>query len=206
MKFDSKAHMAQELLAGKRFRNQRSGRDIYFDDTEEVPFRYGTIHTKAIWDDFDKDIWEEVESRHVHQDLIDTYQEGQAWQFKPIGRTLWENCRYRSGIWHKPDWREDAEYRLHPHNDLIQATKAGDPIQWFNPTSNTWVDLLQEPTWGENAQYRIKPPTKILYEWYVKTSVDGWFVHDALFTEEEITSKDWVIEYKKTGRSLEVEV
>jgi len=211
MKFESKAHMAQELLAGKRFEATASeiveDAILFYDETKEPPFRYtfngSEYDIGHIWSYFDQDIWTEVKPRHVHQDLIDIYKEGQTWQFKPIGRTLWENCRYRSGIWHKPDWREDAEYRLHPHNDLIQVTKAGDSIQCLS--ANTWVDV-QEPAWSEDCKYRIKPATKILHEWYVKTHDKVWYINEVLMTEEEIASKEWAIEYKKTGRSLEVEV
>jgi hypothetical protein len=200
MKFDSKAHMAQELLAGKRFRNQRSGRDIYFDDTEEVPFRYGTIHTKAIWDDFDKDIWEEVESRHVHQDLIDTYQEGQVWQYRPISSPRWENCRYRSGVWYKPDWCAWKEYRLHPHNELIQAHLNGAEIQYY-----THGDDDQTPCWNIYLKYRIKPKQATLYEWmYLGSTI--WNVYPSLYTEEEAAEHFGSMVHKKTGRSFEVEV
>ncbi len=70
MKFKSKAHMAQELINGKRFFYLYDGHriaEIYYDAKAiGSPFRNRSIalkgsEMKSSWDDWNKDIWEEVE-------------------------------------------------------------------------------------------------------------------------------------------------
>jgi hypothetical protein len=158
MRFRSKRHMAQELLAGKRFKN-KSGLVIYYNERFLNPFRCNTKSIMDVWEDYDKDIWEEVKY-HVHRDLMDIYEEGQAWQVD-YGDGFKNNID-GDGNWFEPLWFESYSYRLHPHNELIQAYRKGAKIQVY--TNNVWVNV-PIPDWNEDAEYRIKPVTKTVYEW-----------------------------------------
>jgi hypothetical protein len=318
MKFDSKAHMVRELLAGKKFKDRtRNNGILYYDERLINPFQYGKEPAFGIWQMYDKDIWEEVEPtntpvingsfdlcqhtvieevkpRHVHQDLIDSYQEGQIWQYRYNTNTDWLDATYYSMHW-KPDWDESMYYRLHPHNDLIQEFNKGASIQafirgeWIDTTSpswnediqyrikpnhthqdlidsykegqlwqyrynddmdwlnvthclipcepawkedtqyrlhphneliqayrngvkiqvyshGSWVDIELEPYWHESSKYRVKPAVKIVYEWLYKTNFSNdWEISPVLKSEEE--AKDFFdrCKYKKTDRSWEVE-
>jgi hypothetical protein len=68
MKFESKAHMAQELINGKRFTNNGEF-VIYYDPTHVNPFRCNSDEMSHIWDTYYLDIWAEDNPQHVHQDL-----------------------------------------------------------------------------------------------------------------------------------------
>jgi hypothetical protein len=223
MKFDSKAHMVRELLAGKRFKDRtRNNGILYYDERLINPFQYGKEPAFGIWQMYDKDIWEEAEStntpvingsfdlcqrttveevkpRHVHQDLIDSYQEGQLWQFKRPNQKDWDNV-----LISKPRWCPSSNYRLHPHDGLIQAHSRGAKIQVYS--NDEWVDIELEPCWHEASQYRIKPLTKTVYEWmFIPKLGNTWELEEKLMSEEESnkyygTSYD----YRKTGRSWEV--
>jgi hypothetical protein len=198
MRFNSKAHMAQELMSGKRFADDIDV-IVYYDEKLPNPFRYGSNEMNGIWDDYNKDVWTEVKPRHVHQDLIDSYQEGQLWQFKGPNQKDWDSV-----LISKPRWCPSSNYRLHPHNDLIQAHRNGAKIQYYGMEG--WTDVLS-PNWDTDTQYRIKPSTKIVYEWIYKTNfTSDWEISPVLKTEEE--AKDFFdrCKYKKTGRSWEVEV
>jgi hypothetical protein len=224
MRFDSKAHMVQELLAGKRFKDRtRNNGILYYDERLINPFQYGKEPAFGIWQMYDKDIWEEVEStntpvingsfdlcqntvveevkpRHVHQDLIDSYQEGQLWQFKGPNQKDWDSI-----LISKPRWCPSFSYRLHPHDGLIQAHSRGAKIQVYS--NGEWVDIELEPCWHEASQYRIKPAVKVVYEWLYKTNFSNdWEISPVLKSEEE--AKDFFdrCKYKKTGRSWEIEV
>lgn len=72
MKFDSKAHMTQALISGKRFFLLYDGAhrisEIFYDDRAlGSPFRIRSLadkkgsDMKSSWDDFNKDIWEDVD-------------------------------------------------------------------------------------------------------------------------------------------------
>jgi hypothetical protein len=211
MKFASKTYMAQELLAGKRFINKQ-GDTIYYDVfglSSKSPFRvskYDQLATaepmEGEWDAFNQDIWDEVKPRRVHQDLIDMYEEGQAWQFKK--HNLWHNLMTEDGIWDKPEWYAEAEYRLHPHNEVIQAYNRGESIEAYDLGRESWVSL-NEPLWDVNTIYRVKPPTKTVYEWmYLDSTI--WNVYPSLYTEEGAAEHFGSMVHKKTGRSWEVEV
>jgi hypothetical protein len=103
----------------------------------------------------------------------------------------------------EPAWKEDTQYRLHPHNDLIQAHHNDAEIQAY--IRGNW-EKATNPTWAEDIQYRIKPATKIVYEWIYKTNFAmDWEISPVLKSEEE--AKDFFdrCEYKKTGRSWEIE-
>jgi hypothetical protein len=211
MKFESKAHMAQELIAGKRFRNN-DNTEIFYSENRSQPFRVdnpnweNSVSMSSFWSSFDQDVWTEVKPRHVHQDLIDSYQEGQAWQYRPTCSPRWENCRYRSGGWYKPEWREDVEYRLHPHNELIQAHFNGAEIQYYTHGDDEycWVDD-PTPCWNTYLKYRIKPKQATLYEWmYLVSTI--WNVYPSLYTEEDAAEHFGSMVHKKTGRSFEVAV
>ena len=203
MKFESKAHMAQVLIAGKRFKTTASEVEdaiLFYDETKESPFRY-TFNGREydighIWSCFDQDIWTEVKPRHIHQELIDSYQEGQAWQYKSKRSAVWQD------ITSTPMWGETLDYRLHPYNDLIQAHRNGAEIQAY--IVGDWVDE-PNPDWHEDTQYRIKPETKTVYEWMCKARHSGaWFL--AINTEDEAKVLFPDNERYKTGRSWEVEV
>jgi hypothetical protein len=64
MKFESKAHMAQELMAGKKFRNTY-GDIIHYDSSQVVPFMFESEPMLLIWDAWEDDIWEEVKPRRT---------------------------------------------------------------------------------------------------------------------------------------------
>jgi hypothetical protein len=118
----------------------------------------GEIPTKALiggsWDLCEKDVIKEVEIRHIHQDLIDSYQEGQAWQSnRGFGFKNLRNSRSK-GEWVTPIWSIYNTYRLHPYNDLIQAHRNGAKIQTY--VCGEWVDDSY-PHWHEDTQYRLKP-------------------------------------------------
>lgn len=100
-----------------------------------------------------KELREQCKPRHVHQELIDNYQEGQAWQLKSRSTPDW--CDSKIGKWLEPEWLVDHEYRIHPHNDLIQAHKNGAKIQVME-SGGYWSDA-DKPTWEEHLKYRIKP-------------------------------------------------
>jgi hypothetical protein len=228
MRFDSKAHMVQELLAGKRFKDRtRNNGILYYDERLINPFQYGKEPAFGIWQMYDKDIWEEVEStsppvingsfdlcqrtvveevkpRHVHQDLIDSYQDGQVWQYRHNTNANWLDLSNHLTSW-QPDWDEDTQYRLHPHNDLIQAHSRGAKIQVYS--NDEWVDIELEPYWHEGSQYRIKPATKTIYEWTVETRFSRrLMIIPLLMNEEEASEYFHGRKYHKTGRSWEVEV
>jgi hypothetical protein len=204
MKFKSKAHMVQELIAGKRFLDTES-RDksiIYYDPDAPSPFRYGNLSMAAVWNRFYKDIWQEIESSHVHQDLIDSYKEGQAWQYKEAHQAAWHNSK-NADTWMSPVWNETTEYRLHYHNDLIQEFNAGADIEFFDDYHNKWVSA-SSPTWDEGTKYRIKAKTKTVYEWMA--CYDGkWRISGTVMTEAHAAKCfNLAAEYQKTGRSFEV--
>jgi hypothetical protein len=208
--------MAQELISGKRFFLLHDGAhriaEIYYDaKAMGSPFRIRSMpkgsEMKSSWDDWGKDIWEEIKPRHVHQDLIDSYQEGQAWQYRPTCSPRWENCRYRSGGWFIPEWREGVDYRLHPHNELIQAHSNGAEIQYYTHGDDEycWVDD-PTPCWDTYLMYRIKPKLATLYEWMVRKH-GAWHVQSELCTESEapsVFSAGYIVKYRKTGRSWEL--
>jgi hypothetical protein len=203
MKFKSKAHMAQELMAGKRFADDIDV-VVYYDEKLPNPFRYGSNEMLSIWDDYSKDIWTEVKPKHVHQDLIDSYQDGQVWQYRHNINADWLDLSNHLTSW-QPDWKEDTQYRLHPHNDLIQAYHNGAKIQVYS--NSEWVDIELEPYWHEASQYRIKPLTKIVYEWAAETGFSHrLMIIPLLMSEEEASEYFHGRKYRKTGRSWEVEV
>lgn len=131
-------------------------------------------------------------SRHQH--LIDAYDPEDTWQIN-IG-----------GVWcviSEPEWFEDFDYRLHPHNDLIKAHKNGAKIESY--IVGEWIE---EPTidWHADTQYRIKPKTKTIYEWIWQNNQGSWVMADIISTEEEAAKYYSPYKYMKTGRSWEVEV
>jgi hypothetical protein len=196
--------MAQELIAGKRFSDDIDV-VIYYDEKLSNPFRYGSNEMIGIWDDYNKDIWTEVKPRHIHQDLIDNYVKGQAWQYlEPHMDGLYKDCKSCS-TWIEPSWNTRNKYRLHPHNDLIQAHRNGAKIQVYS--HGEWVDIELEPYWYEASQYRIKPLTKTIYEWmYKHKSNNNWFIMQMMMDEERAKAELAKYEYCKTGRSWEIEV
>lgn len=225
MKFSSKEHFIRALLSGKQFRMVGGG-VAYFDASATNPFRYGTGTMDKLWNVYSQDVWEEVtptciingawdlcqhprkakgaDERHVHQDLIDTYKMGQAWQYlEPDTDCVWKDCKSCS-TWIEPSWNTRNKYRIHPHNDLIQAHKNGAKIQAF--INGECVDD-DNPTWDTKITYQLKPATKLIYEWMFKSPVTGaWNIVDSLMTEDEARRHFTVTKHEKTGRSWEVEV
>jgi len=48
--------------------------------------------------------------------------------------------------------------KWHPHHDLIVAWARGAEIQYLNPASNEWLDIMfNSPSWKVSIKYRIKP-------------------------------------------------
>jgi hypothetical protein len=228
MKFESKAHMALALIAGNRFKAQtRDGGTLHYDERYTNPFRYGEEPAIGVWHLYGEDIWEEVAThrmpifngawdlcqrivveeakpRHVHQHLIDSYIPGQAWQCMPAGASTYCD-RNIHGVWVEPVWNESTAYRLHPHNDLIQAHRNGAKIQAH--ICGDWVEE-PKPDWYEDTEYRIKPATETVYEWMCKPkSGHTWALEELLMGEEEAEKYYYPDhDYRKTGRSWEVEV
>jgi hypothetical protein len=164
MKFESKAHMAQELMSGKQFTSHLGG-VIHYDPDPELtcPFRYGDTSIGGVWELYCKDIWTEVTPVHTHQALIDAYHEGQAWQFtNPYMNGVYADCT-GCGVWIEPAWDERVAYRLHPHNTLIQEHSAGAKIQAYVETFGAWIEQAN-PDWDADVQYRVKPTVKVVYE------------------------------------------
>jgi hypothetical protein len=157
MKFKSKAHMAQELIAGKRFKDN-VGLVIFYDERFICPFRCSENDLLGVWSGYDEDIWTEVvESRDIHQELMDNYQEGQAWQLTIPGMNgIYTDCTF-DGEWLEPSWDKRFTYRLHPHNEFIQAYRNGSKIQAY--ICGCWIEKYN-PEWNEDTQYRIKPVTE----------------------------------------------
>ena len=136
-------------------------------------------------------------SRHQH--LIDSYDPEDTWQFKKTIKKVWDTLQNTD-----PQWLEDYDYRLHPHNDLIKAWKKGAKIKAY--IVGDWVEE-PNPDWYEDTKYRIKPSTKTVYEYIVKNAFGTWSLHTALIEEDE--AEDYFKQFKgfvKTGRSWEVEV
>jgi hypothetical protein len=204
MKFDSKAHMAQELISGKRFTGD-SEFVIYYDSKHVNPFRCNSDEMSGIWNSYCLDIWVEDKQHRAHQNLIDSYKEGQAWQYKGATKntSFWVNSIDDDGDWCEPSWLRSVQYRLHPHNELIQAFNKGAKIEYL--TSDGWAETTH-PTWNEDTQYRIKPSTKIVYEWmYKPKSSNNWFIAYMLMDENLAKVELAKYEYRKTGRAWEVE-
>jgi hypothetical protein len=205
MKFESKAHMAQELMSGKCFKLGDKG-VVYYDEKSTRPFRFEKSDIGNLWNLYNQDVWTEIGTEHVHQDLIDSYQEGQAWQYKGATKntSFWSDSIDDDGDWCEPSWLSSVQYRLHPHNDLIQAFNKGAKIEYL--AKNGWAETTH-PTWNEDTQYRIKPVTKIVYEWMFKSKyADNWKIESLLFSEEEAKEHFKEHTYCKTGREFEVEV
>jgi hypothetical protein len=203
VKFESKMQMAKELMDGKKFIDD-SGLEIYYDERYPNPFRCSSNEMSGIWHMYDRDIWSEVVNhRHVHQDLMDSYQDGQAWQYRINDGADWVNLFTRV-VYQKPAWKEYIQYRLHLHNGLIQAHRNGAKIQVY--ICGDWVEE-HNPDWYEDTKYRVKPATKTVYEWMFKLKFNSkWMVETLLMDEEEVKNYFDVYKYQKTGRSWEVEV
>lgn len=166
-------------------------------------------------------------SRHQH--LIDSYDSEDTWQASS------QHGEWETIVAGEPMWFESSEYRIHPHNDLIKAQRNGAIIEkWVEAYHPTWFTCYGAPIWDEDATYRVmpeehktkafmkgyantlkilnkracktKPKTKTVHEWIWKNSEGYWFLADVLSTEEEAAEAYSLYEYKKTGRSWEVEV
>jgi hypothetical protein len=133
---------------------------------------------------------------------MNSYQKGQAWQYLSTAVGVFLNCKFK-GAWIEPDWDERVTYRLHPHNELIQAHRNGAKIQAY--IVGDWIEE-PNPDWYEDTKYRIKPKTKIIYEWMFKSKFkDKWMIEEILLDEEEAKLCFAGLAYRKTGRSWEVE-
>lgn len=197
-------HMAHALVQGKRFRVGTGG-VIYYDKRFTNHFRFENTDIGVLLELFDQDIWTEVTPVHTHQVLIDSYQEGQAWQFTlPYMQGVYADCE-GCGVWIEPAWDERGTYRLHPHNTLIQEHRRGATVQAY--ICGDWIEE-PSPDWYEDTKYRVKPATSTVYEWMCKPKLGHtWELEELLLTEEE--AKEYYLnghDYQKTGRSWEVEV
>jgi hypothetical protein len=198
MQFESKTHMTKALLDGRWFRVGTSG-TIHYDETYANPFRLDNTDIGNLWELYNKDIWTEVKPRHPHQDLMDSYQPGQAWQYWTSSGS-YQSCK-ANGLWVEPTWGPSNRYRLHPHNTLIQAYNSGAKIQCTK--DGNWMDTAN-PSWIDYIQYRIKPTT--IYEWMFKAiGSTKWMIEVLLMTEDEAKNYFKDVEYRQTGRSWEVE-
>jgi hypothetical protein len=105
--------------------------------------------------------------------------------------------------WREPRWVKRLEYRLHPHNNLIQLHRNGTKIQYFKQIHNVWV-YDAEPKWHESWVYRVKPETNVVYEYLVQYYEAGNF--DMLLSTEDKASEEFQHYYKyiKTNRSWEI--
>ena len=81
-----------------------------------------------------------------HQHLIDSYDPEDTWQVHTKQSGEWVTIE-------EPDWDEDYDWRIHPHNDLIKAHKKGAKIEAY--IVGNWVEK-PNPDWYEHIQYRIK--------------------------------------------------
>ena len=54
--------------------------------------------------------------------------------------------------------------------------------------------------------FKTEPKTKTVYEWMVRGEFGYWHLNGLLLTEDEAAKEFADYEYKKTGRSWEVEV
>jgi hypothetical protein len=141
-----------------------------------------------------------VKPRHIHQDLIELYREGQVWQYKRNVEDSWENIP----VHNEPTWKKKTQYRLHPHNDIIREHRNGATIQSY--VRGGWLTVAN-PSWSELIEYRIKPNTKTMYEWVFKSKISSkWIVEDLLMGEEDAKSYFNEHEYHKTGKSWTVEL
>lgn len=91
MKFESKAHMAQELMAGKRFTTKQLDGEtvtVFYDEATEgaSPFtiKYDDVECamSSEWDSFCLDIWTEVEPEPETKTVYE-------WMFKPTSSNTW---------------------------------------------------------------------------------------------------------------------
>jgi hypothetical protein len=92
-------------------------------------------------------------TQHIHQDLMNMYQDDQAWQVN-VGHTGFVNNVNGDGKWISPIWYDLYTYRLHPYNDLIQAFNKGAKIEYYD--NGKWKKATN-PKWDVSVQYCIKP-------------------------------------------------
>lgn len=104
-------------------------------------------------------------SRHQH--LIDSYDPEDMWQFSINTYDKWFDVEG------KPEWEENREFRLHPHNDPIKAWKRGAKIQVFDNifTCKGYIDD-SNPEWHEKLKYRIKSEPEFTYPIYKQSTTD----------------------------------
>jgi hypothetical protein len=198
MKFESKKQMAQLLMEGKQFKDN-SGIVIHYNEKLDPPFRYDEDMMFGIWEAYHEDIWTEVESHNTHQDLIDSYQKGQAWQVD-FGEGF-KNLTDADENWSIPIWDSQNNYRLHPHNTLIQAHLNGAKIQAY--ICGDWIEE-PNPDWYDDTQYRVKPYIEPVHEWMFKAKFGNkWQLEDLIMSEEEAKDYFGELTYRKTGRSWE---
>ena len=136
-------------------------------------------------------------SRHQH--LIDSYDPEDTWQYRYGNTDSW-----RTVIANPVPFDEDAEYRLHPHNDLIKARKKGAKIETME-VDGTWHEV-DNPNFYEDWEYRVKPTTKTVYEWMYKLHGANHFEFIAFADGDNIQYGEYPVVMIKTGRSWEVEV
>lgn len=88
---------------------------------EHIPYCF-SLEGKFAEDKHHLDI---VYMKSRHQELIDSYNPQDTWQVSCLNDAVvgvWSSCVG------EPKWAEDCDYRIHPHNELIKAWKAGIKI------------------------------------------------------------------------------
>lgn len=99
---------------------------------EHIPYCF-SLEGKFAKDKHHLDI---VYMKSRHQELIDSYNPQDTWQVSCLND-------FSIGVWiscvGEPKWSEDCEYRIHPHNELIKAWKAGIKISEVT-TVNVYED------------------------------------------------------------------
>lgn len=122
-----------------------------------------------------------------HQALIDAYDPEDTWQFSIKTYDNWFD------IEGKPEWEENREFRLPPHNDLIKALKSGKEIVATNTDGNEVpLDCLEDlldprKDWDD---LRIKTEPEFEYPIY-KEAIDnsGLVVKFLSLTQGEVVER-----------------
>ena len=161
----------------------------------------GISGIEAVFNFSEKELNEKADMFYRHDELKKSYVEGDVWQFI---------CRL-GGEWQslvgEPNWSSTNYYdhRIHPLNEFIKAHNAGETVMWQDAVvgeSFGW----DHPKWKpEDFTIVQKPKTKTVYEWMWRENCN-WYVNAKLVTEQEAYEQYEGLDYKKTGRSWEVEV
>jgi hypothetical protein len=53
--------------------------------------------------------------------------------------------------------QEENEMTPHKHAELIKAWADGAYVQWYDESSQTWIDAHESPSFDKQKEWRIKP-------------------------------------------------